>query len=53
LNGTLELLVYADDVNILIENTNTVRKNTETLLGVRKQVRLEVNTEEIECMSVS
>jgi hypothetical protein len=29
LNGTLQLLVYADDVNILGGNLRTVEKNTD------------------------
>jgi hypothetical protein len=31
LNGTHHLLAYADDVNLLGDNIDTVKKNTETL----------------------
>jgi hypothetical protein len=30
LNGTLQLLVYADDVNLLRDNVDMRKKNTET-----------------------
>jgi hypothetical protein len=44
LNGT-HYLVYADDVNLLGENTDTIKKNTETLIDASKEVGLEINVE--------
>jgi hypothetical protein len=43
LNGTHQPLAYADDVNIVGENTDTIKKNKEALLDASKQVGLEVN----------
>jgi hypothetical protein len=45
LNGTHQLLVYVDDVNLLGDNTDTIKKNMETLIEASKEVGLEVNTE--------
>jgi hypothetical protein len=43
LNGTHQLLAYADDVNLLGDNIDTINKNTETLIDASKGVDLEVN----------
>jgi hypothetical protein len=46
LNGTHQLLAYADDVNVPGDNTDTIKKNTENLISASKKVGIEVNTEE-------
>jgi hypothetical protein len=43
LNETLQLLVYADDLNLLGGNIDTIKKNTETLTDAGEEVSLEVN----------
>jgi hypothetical protein len=53
LNGTHKLLVYADDVNLLGDNINTIKNTTETLFDPGKGVGLEVNTENIKYMFLS
>jgi hypothetical protein len=37
------LLAYADDVNLLEDNVDTIKKNTETLIDASKEVGLEIN----------
>jgi hypothetical protein len=53
LNGTHQLLAYADDMNLLGDNIDTINKNTETLIDSSKEVGLEVNVEKIKYMLVS
>jgi hypothetical protein len=53
LNGLHQLLAYADDINILGENIDSMQKNTEALLNASKEVGLEVNPEKTKYMLMS
>jgi hypothetical protein len=43
LNGTHQLLVYADDVNLLADNIDTIKKTAQTLTDASREIGLEVN----------
>jgi hypothetical protein len=49
MNETHQLLDYADDINLLGENTN-IKRSTETLLDASTEVDLEVNAEKTKYM---
>jgi hypothetical protein len=53
LNGTCQLLVYADDVNILDGSIHTIQNNTEALVITSKEIGLEVNAEKTKYMVMS
>jgi hypothetical protein len=52
-SGTHQLLAYADDVHIVGENMDTIKKNTEALSDASKQTGLEVNPEKTKYMLMS
>jgi hypothetical protein len=49
LNGTHQLLAYADDVNLLGNNIEDI----ETIINARKEVGLEINIEKTKYMLLS
>ncbi|KAJ4429377.1 hypothetical protein ANN_21534 [Periplaneta americana] len=53
LNGLHQLLLYADDVNMLGENLQTFRENAEILVEASKAIGLEVNPENTKYMIMS
>jgi hypothetical protein len=53
MNGTHQLLAYTDDINIVGENLDTKKENTETLLDATKEVGLEMNPENTKYMLMS
>jgi hypothetical protein len=53
LNGTHQLLAYADDLHLLGDNIDTIKQNTETLIDASKQVDLEINVEKTKYMLLS
>ena len=53
LNGTHQLLAYADDVNILGGSVHTVKENAEALVVATKEIGLEVNADKTKYMIMS
>jgi len=51
LNGAHQLLVYADDVNILGGSIYIIQKNAEALIVASKETELEVNADKISTWS--
>ena len=53
LNGTHQLLAYADDVNILAGSIHTLKENTEALVGATREIGLEVSADKTKYMVMS
>ena len=53
LNGTHQLLVYVDDVNVLGGSTHTIKENAETLIVASKEIGLEVNADKTKYLVMS
>jgi hypothetical protein len=53
LNGTHHLVAYTDDMNLLGDNIDTIKRNTVTLIDASKEVGLELNVEKVKYMLLS
>ena len=53
LNGTHQLLSYADDVNILGGSIHNLKENEEALVAVNREIGLEVSADKTKCMVMS
>jgi hypothetical protein len=53
LNGTHQLLAYADDVDLVGDNIYTIKKNTGTLTDPSNEVGLEIIAEKTKYMLLS
>jgi hypothetical protein len=53
LNWTHQLLAYVDDVNLLGDNIDTIKKNMEIVIDASKEVGLKINVEKTKYMLLS
>jgi hypothetical protein len=53
LNGTHQLLAYADDVNTLGGNIHTLKQNAEALVAATRETGLEVSADKTKYMVMS
>jgi hypothetical protein len=50
LNGTHQHLAYADDVNLLRYNIDTIKKKNEALIDASEEIGLDINVERTKYM---
>jgi hypothetical protein len=53
LNGTNQLLVYADDVNTLGGRVHTIKENADAFVMASKETGLEINADKTKYMIMS
>ena len=53
LNGTHQILAYADDVNILGGSMHTLKENAEALVAATREIGLEINADKTKYMIMS
>ena len=53
LSGTHQLLVYADDVNVLGGSVHIIKENAEALVVASKEIGLKVNADQMEYTVIS
>jgi hypothetical protein len=53
LNGTHQLLAYADDVNVLGGSMHTLKENAEVLVAATRETGLEISADKTEYMVMS
>ena len=53
LNGTHQLLAYAEDVNILGGSIHNLKENAEALVAATREIGLEVNADKTKYMVMS
>ena len=53
LNGTHQLLAYADDINILGGSIHTLKENAEALVAATRETELEVSADKPKYMVMS
>ena len=52
MNGTHQVLSYADDVNLIGDDIRTVKRNAEVLLNACKNIGLAVNIGQTKYMEI-
>ena len=52
MNGTHQVLAYADDVNLIVDNIRTIERNADVLFNACKDIGLAVNTGKTKYMEI-